>query len=72
MLIGANKVIPVFETVLTIKTNSGDVKDIAFLIFEKSKANLDETQIRQIISDRLNDTNNRVHTDRIVEAINNK
>lgn len=72
MLIGANKVIPVFETVLTIKTNSGDVKDIAFLIFEKAKANLDETQIRQIISDRLNDTNNRVHTDRIVEAINNK
>lgn len=72
MLIGANKVIPVFETVLTIKTNSDDVKDIAFLIFEKAKANLDETQIRQIISDRLNDTNTRVHTDRIVEAINNK
>lgn len=76
ILIGANKVISSFEIVLTIKTTSGDVKNIAFFIFEKSKAELAETQIRQIISDRLDDTNNRIQTDRqtdrIVDAIKNK
>ena len=72
MLIGANKAITAFETILTIKTTAGDVKNISFLIFEKAKAELAETQIRQIISDRLDDTNNRVQTDRIVDAINNK
>lgn len=72
LLIGANKAITAFETVLTIKTTAGDVKNISFFIFEKAKADLAETQIRQIISDRLDDTNNRVQTDRIVDAINNK
>ena len=72
MLAGANKAITAFETILTIKTTAGDTKNISFLVFEKSKAELAETQIRQIISDRLDDTNNRVQTDRIVEAINNK
>ena len=37
-----------------------------------TKAEEAEKQIRQIISDRLDDTNNRVQTDRIVDAINNK
>ena len=72
MLVGANKAITAFETILTIKTTAGDVKNISFLVFEKTKAELAETQIRQIISDRLDDTNNRVQTDRIVDAINNK
>ena len=72
MLIGANKAITAFETILTVKTTAGDVKNITFLIFDKAKAELAETQIRQIISDRLDDTNNRVQTDRIVDAINNK
>ena len=72
LLIGANKVITAFETVLTIKTTAGDIKSISFLIFEKGKAEEAESQIRKIISDRLDDTNNRVQTDRIVDAINNK
>lgn len=71
-LIGVNKAITAFETILTIKTTAGDVKNISFLIFDKSKAEEAERQIRQIISNRLDDTNNRVQTDRIVEAINNK
>lgn len=71
-LIGVNNAIAAFETVLTIKTTAGDAKDISFLVFEKAKAELAETQIRQIISDRMDDTNNRVQTDRIVDAINNK
>ena len=72
LLIGANMGITAFETILTIKTTAGDIKEVSFLIFEKAKAELAEKQIRQIISDRLDDTNNRVQTDRIVEAINNK
>ena len=72
MLIGANKIITAFETVLTIKTTAGDVKNISFLIFDKAKAEDAEKQIRQIISDRLDDTNNRTQTDRIVDAINQK
>lgn len=72
LIIGANRAITAFEIILTIKTTAGDIKNISFLIFEKSKAELAEKQIRQIISNRLDDTNNRVQTDRIVEAINNK
>ncbi len=72
ILIGANTAITAFETILTIKTTAGDVKSISFLIFEKAKAELAENQIRSIISDRLDATNNRMQTDRIVEAINNK
>ncbi|MBQ7898109.1 MAG: hypothetical protein IJ323_06765 [Clostridia bacterium] len=72
MLIGVNKAITAFETILTITTTDGYARDISFLIFEKSKAELAETQIKQIISDRLDDTNNRVQTDRIVETNSNK
>lgn len=71
-VVGANKAIAAFETILSIKTTAGDVKNISFLIFDKEKADEAESQIRQIISDRLDDTNNRVQTDRIVDAINNK
>lgn len=71
-VVGANKAIAAFETILSIKTTAGDVKNISFLIFDKAKADEAERQIRQIISDRLDDTNNRVQTDRIVDAINNK
>ena len=72
MLIAANIGITAFETTLTIKTTAGDTKDVSFLIFEKSKAEQAESQIRGMISNRLDDTNNRVQTDRIVDAINNK
>lgn len=72
LLIGANRVITAFETDLTIKTTAGDVKNISFIIFEKGKADKAEAQIRTLISNRLDDTNNRQQTDRIVDAIMNK
>ncbi len=72
VLIGANMGITAFETVLMIKTTAADIKNVSFLIFEKEKAEQAETQIRGIISNRLDDTNDRVQTDRIVEAIVNK
>ena len=72
LFVGVNGAITAFETILTIKTTAGDIKNIPFLIFEKGKADIAEQQIRQIISERLDDTNNRVQTNRIVDAINNK
>ena len=55
-----------------IKTTSGEALKISVLIFDRSKALEIEDLINQLISNRLDDTNNRQQTDRIVEAINNK
>ena len=71
-LVGVNTGITAFETVLLIRTTSASGRRIPFLIFERDQAALAEAQIRGMISDRLDDTNNRVQTDRIVAAINNK
>ncbi len=72
LLIGANSVIDAFEIDLVVTTTAGQQKPIDFFIFEKSKAVLAEQQINAMISGRLDDTNNRQQTDRIIEAINNK
>jgi len=72
LLLGANSIIYAFETRLFVRTTSGGEKNIKFLIFEKSKSEMAESQINQLINSRMEDTNTRVHTDRIVEAINNK
>jgi len=72
LIVGVNAVLTAFETRLTIKTTSGEAKDISFLIFEKSKADLAEKQINDLVSNRLDDTNTRQQTDRVVDAINNK
>lgn len=65
-------IITSFQTVITIKTTSGEALKISVLIFDRSKALEIENLINQLISNRLDDTNNRQQTDRIVEAINNK
>ena len=74
LLIGAAMVINSFQTVLTIRTTSGEIKSASILIFEKSKAEQAASMINHIIGSRLDDTNNRVQgdrqTDRMVEAIN--
>ena len=46
------------------------MKVIDFFIFDKKKAELAARQINEMISQRLNDTNSRQQTDRIVDAIN--
>jgi len=71
-IFGVNLLLSAFETQVTIKTTSGDTKYLYFLIFEKNKAGSTEHLIRKIISNRLDDTNNRQQTDRIVDAISNK
>lgn len=71
-LIGANSIIDAFEIDLQVIMTSGQVKVIDFFIFDKGKAEQAERQINMMISNRLDDTNNRQQTDRIVEAIQNK
>ncbi|MBD8912687.1 MAG: hypothetical protein EGR82_03310 [Ruminococcus bicirculans] len=72
ILLGVLIIITSFQTVITIKTTSGEALKISVLIFDRSKALEIEELINQLISNRLDDTNNRQQTDRIVEAITNK
>ncbi len=72
LIIGANTIIDAFEIDLVVITTAGMRKEIDFFIFEKAKADLAEEQINNMISGRLDDTNNRQQTDRIIDAINNK
>lgn len=72
ILLGVLIIITSFQTVITIKTTSGEALKISVLIFDRSKALEIENLINQLISNRLDDTNNRQQTDRIVEAITNK
>ena len=72
ILLGVLIIITSFQTVITIKTTSGEALKISVLIFNRSKALEIEDLINQLISNRLDDTNNRQQTDRIVEAITNK
>ena len=72
ILLGVLIIITSFQTVIRIKTTSGEALKIPVLIFDRSKALEIEDLINQLISNRLDDTNNRQQTDRIVEAITNK
>lgn len=72
LLLAANFLIDAFEYNLVVTTTAGQQKLINFLIFDKKKADEAAYQINEMISNRLDDTNNRQQTDRIVDAINNK
>ena len=72
LIVAANLVLDAFEIDLTLKMTSGEIRNIDFFIFDKEKANIASHNINKIIVNRLNDTNSRVQTDRIVDAINNK
>ena len=70
LIIGANSIIDAFEIDLQVNLTSGQVKAIDFFIFEKAKAEQAAAQINSMISNRLDDTNAKQQTDRIVDAIN--
>jgi len=72
LIIGANMILDAFEVDLIVTTTAGQQKPIDFYIFEKGKAEQAERQINAMISGRLDDTNTREQTDRVVDAINNK
>lgn len=72
LIIAGNTILNAFEVDLQVNLTSGQNRLIDFFIFEKSKAELAERSINALISDRLNDTNARQQTDRIVDAIERK
>lgn len=72
LIIAGNTILNAFEVDLQVNLTSGQKRLIDFFIFEKSKAELAERSINALISDRLNDTNARQQTDRIVDAIERK
>ena len=72
LLIGVSIILDAFDTYLVVTQTSGVQITIPFFVFEKNKAELAERRLNEFISNRLDDTNVRQNTDRIVDAINNK
>lgn len=72
LIIALNTLIDAFEVDLNVVMTSGNSKNIDFFIFDKKKAEAAENLINNLISGRLDDTNTRQQTDRIVDAINKK
>lgn len=69
LALGACIGITAFEVTLAVSITSGQTKVIPFLIFEKAKCEMADAYLDQIISNRLDDTNNRQQTDRLIEAL---
>ncbi len=72
LILGLNSALSAFQTFLLITLTSGKVEGASFIIFEKSKAVEIADTINQMIANRMDDTNTRIHTDRIVDAIEKK
>lgn len=79
LVIGVLTVINAFQTILVIDLTSGRSIAMSFVVFEKSKAAQAAQDINKLISERIDDTNNRRQTDRlisdndrIVNTINNR
>lgn len=72
LALGALTILNSFQTILFVNLTSGEQLSICFVIFEKAKAAQAEEAINTVISNRIDDTNTREQTDRIVDAINKK
>ena len=72
MIAGVVKIIDAFQTVMGVTLTSGEVVGVPFIIFEKKKAEEVSDALNRLISARMDDTNTRLQTDRIVDAINKK
>ncbi len=72
LLLGIFTALNAFQTVFAVDLTSGRSIYLSFVIFEKSKAGLAEQEINKLISARIDDTNTRQQTDRVVDAINRK
>lgn len=70
LIFGILTILNSFQTELVVSTTSGDAIVVMFVIFEKIKAEEAADMINSLISGRINDTNTREQTDRIVDAIN--
>ena len=71
-LLGVVMCLSAFETILTFETTSGKEIVVPFLVIQKKLAQEVEFTVNQFIENRMNDTNNRDQTDRIVDAINGR
>lgn len=71
LLYSVNVIISSFQTMIHVTVAGNDTK-IPIIIFEKSKSDQIENNIKQIINTRHDDTNSKEQTDRIIEAIKNK
>lgn len=71
IILAVNLILGAFQVYLEIYMTSGRERFLHFWIFEKAKAAEVEQTLNAYISKRLNDTNARRQTDRIVEAIGN-
>lgn len=79
LAVGVFTVINSFQTILVIDLTSGRSIAMSFVVFEKSKAAQAAHDINKLVSERIDDTNNRKQADRlindndrIVNAINNR
>lgn len=72
LIVSANFILDAYEIDLQLNMASGQTKLVDFFLFDKTKAKLAEERINAIINSRLNDTNNRQQTDRILEVYKNK
>ncbi len=68
--VGASTLVDAFECNLVVLTTSGQSLLIDFLIFEKEKAIEASQEINTLIAERIDDTNVRVHTDKVVVNAN--
>ena len=72
LVLGGLTILNSMQTTLIVTLTSGEILPVYFIIFEKAKAEQAEEAINNMISARLDDTNTKDQTDRIVDAINNK
>lgn len=70
LVFGASTFIDAFECDLVVLTTSGQSLLIDFLIFEKEKAVQASQEINALIANRIDDTNVRVQTDKVVNNAN--
>lgn len=70
--LGFASIINSMPTNFTLATTSGKEINIKFLMFDAEKANYAREEINMIITKRLDDTNSRIQTNKIIETINDK
>lgn len=71
LIFGILTILNSFQTALVVSTTASEAVVILFVIFEKNKAEEAADMINNLVNGRIDDTNTKEQTDRIVDAINN-
>ena len=72
LALGVIDALNALQTALIVSTTAGEQVLLFFVIFEKAKAEQAADMINELVSGRMDDTNTREQTDRVVDAINKK